>query len=105
MIRSIRASAVKLRRELSRKLSRTVCRTPALGGKRITCQGCGQVRYQYLSCGNSQCPQCQPCGITALKPPCTNSTGPGHQAPTVARQVALPHVASALLPHHFYSAA
>ncbi|MCB9349943.1 MAG: transposase zinc-binding domain-containing protein [Lewinellaceae bacterium] len=26
-----------------------VCRTPALGGKRITCQGCRQVRYQYLS--------------------------------------------------------
>jgi hypothetical protein len=42
-----------------------VCRTPALGGKRITCQSCGHARYQYLSCGNSQCPQCQ--GIKRLQ--------------------------------------
>ena len=81
-----------------------VCRTSALGGKRITCRGCGQVRYQYMSCGNSQCPQCQPCGITALKPPCTNSTGPGRQTPTVAGQASQPHAASSLLPYHFYAA-
>lgn len=42
-----------------------VCRTPALGGKRITFQSCGHARYQYLSCGNSQCPQCQ--GIKRLQ--------------------------------------
>ncbi|MCB0562463.1 MAG: transposase zinc-binding domain-containing protein, partial [Phaeodactylibacter sp.] len=42
-----------------------VCRTPALGGRRITCKQCGDVRYQYFSCGNSQCPQCQ--GIKRLQ--------------------------------------
>ena len=36
-----------------------VCRTPALGGHKMTCKGCGDVRYQYHSCGNNQCPQCQ----------------------------------------------
>ncbi|MCB9352469.1 MAG: transposase zinc-binding domain-containing protein [Lewinellaceae bacterium] len=33
-----------------------VCRTPALGGRRITCKQCGDVRYQYFSCGNSLSP-------------------------------------------------
>ena len=35
-----------------------VCRTPALGGQQFTCKGCGEVRYQYFSCGNSHCPIC-----------------------------------------------
>lgn len=42
-----------------------VCRTPALGGHLITCRDCGYRRYQYFSCGNSQCPQCQ--GIKRLQ--------------------------------------
>ncbi len=25
----------------------------------MTCKGCGDIRYQYHSCGNNQCPQCQ----------------------------------------------
>ena len=43
------------------KLIRSIrlCRTPALGGHKIKCKGCEQVRYQYFSCGNNQCPQCQ----------------------------------------------
>jgi len=43
------------------KLIRSIrlCRTPALGGYRIKCKGCDQERYQYFSCGNNQCPQCQ----------------------------------------------
>lgn len=36
-----------------------VCRTPALGGKLISCTACGASWYRYLSCGNSQCPICQ----------------------------------------------
>lgn len=36
-----------------------VCRTPALGGKRITCLACLHSKHIYLSCGNSQCPLCQ----------------------------------------------
>jgi len=36
-----------------------ICRTAALGGHQICCNGCGAVRYQYFSCGNSQCPICQ----------------------------------------------
>ena len=36
-----------------------VCRTPVLGGKKITCKGCGKESYIYFSCGNSQCPICQ----------------------------------------------
>ena len=36
-----------------------VCKTPALGGKRIVCNGCGNIKHIYLSCGNSQCPLCQ----------------------------------------------
>ena len=42
-----------------------VCRTPALGGQRITCQGCGHTRYQYHSCGHSHCPQCH--GLKRLR--------------------------------------
>ena len=43
------------------KLIRSIrlCRTPALGGHKMICQGCGDVRFQYHSCGNNQCPQCQ----------------------------------------------
>lgn len=36
-----------------------VCRTPALGGKRIICKQCKHSTPIYLSCGNSQCPLCQ----------------------------------------------
>ena len=36
-----------------------VCRTPALGGKAISCDDCGHTKYIHLSCGNSQCPLCQ----------------------------------------------
>ena len=42
-----------------------LCRTPALGGQRIRCKQCGYQRYQYFSCGNSHCPQCQ--GIKRLQ--------------------------------------
>ncbi len=42
-----------------------VCRTPALGGKRIVCQDCGDEKYIYFSCGNSHCPLCQ--GIKRLQ--------------------------------------
>lgn len=42
-----------------------VCRTPALGGKKFTCNGCGKVRFQFFSCGHSHCPQCQ--GIKRLQ--------------------------------------
>jgi len=43
------------------KLIRSIrlCRTPALGGQKMICEGCGSTRYQYHSCGNNQCPQCQ----------------------------------------------
>ena len=43
------------------KLIRSIrlCRTPALGGQKMVCEGCGSVRFQYHSCGNNQCPQCQ----------------------------------------------
>ena len=36
-----------------------VCRTPALGGKRLECADCGGARYIYFSCGNNHCPLCQ----------------------------------------------
>ena len=42
-----------------------ICRTPALGGQRIRCKQCGYDRYQYFSCGNSHCPQCQ--GVKRLQ--------------------------------------
>lgn len=43
------------------KLIRSIrlCRTPAMGGHKIKCKDCDEVRYQYFSCGNNQCPQCQ----------------------------------------------
>ena len=49
------------------KLIRSIrlCRTPALGGQKIICKGCGDARFQYHSCGNNQCPQCQ--GIKRLQ--------------------------------------
>ena len=36
-----------------------MCRTPTLGGTLIRCIKCDHKRYQYLSCGHSQCPICQ----------------------------------------------
>lgn len=36
-----------------------VCRTPALGGKRIACNNCSFTKHIYLSCGHSHCPLCQ----------------------------------------------
>jgi len=36
-----------------------VCRTPALGGKRVICKNCGHTKHIHLSCGHSQCPLCQ----------------------------------------------
>jgi len=35
------------------------CRTPALGGHVECCDRCGVLRYQYHSCRNRHCPQCQ----------------------------------------------
>ena len=35
------------------------CRTPAMGGHVERCRQCDFVRYQYHSCRNRQCPQCQ----------------------------------------------
>lgn len=35
------------------------CKTPALGGQVVICNGCGHKTYRYHSCGNSQCPKCQ----------------------------------------------
>ncbi len=36
-----------------------ICKTPALGGKMISCLDCGAKKVIYKSCGNSQCPLCQ----------------------------------------------
>ena len=36
-----------------------VCRTPALGGRKVICKSCGVTKYIYHSCGHSQCPLCQ----------------------------------------------
>ena len=35
------------------------CRTPALGGQRWRCDGCGAEQWRWRSCGNRHCPQCQ----------------------------------------------
>ena len=35
------------------------CRTPALGGERLRCDGCGVERWRWHSCRNRHCPQCQ----------------------------------------------
>ena len=35
------------------------CRTPAMGGHMERCKRCEFVRYQYHSCRNRHCPQCQ----------------------------------------------
>ncbi len=34
------------------------CRTPALGGQQLACDGCGHRHWQYHSCRNRHCPQC-----------------------------------------------
>lgn len=36
-----------------------VCKTPALGGKKYTCQKCKHAHYVYFGCGNSRCSICQ----------------------------------------------
>lgn len=35
------------------------CRTPALGGELLHCNACGAERWQWHSCRNRHCPQCQ----------------------------------------------
>ena len=35
------------------------CRTPALGGHRLRCDGCGAQQWRWHSCRNRHCPQCQ----------------------------------------------
>ena len=35
------------------------CRTEAMGGHLYACPDCGEQRYQYHSCRNRHCPQCQ----------------------------------------------
>jgi len=36
-----------------------VCRSPALGGKSVTCSSCDHTKFIYHSCGNTHCPLCQ----------------------------------------------
>lgn len=35
------------------------CRTAALGGQLLRCDGCGQQQWRWHSCRNRHCPQCQ----------------------------------------------
>jgi hypothetical protein len=35
------------------------CRTAALGGERLRCNGCGAQQWRWHSCRNRHCPQCQ----------------------------------------------
>ena len=35
------------------------CRTPALGGERLRCEGCAAEHWRWHSCRNRHCPQCQ----------------------------------------------
>ncbi len=35
------------------------CRTRALGGQRLRCDGCGAQQWRWHSCRNRHCPQCQ----------------------------------------------
>ena len=35
------------------------CRTEALGGQRLRCEGCGAQQWRWHSCRNRHCPQCQ----------------------------------------------
>ena len=35
------------------------CRTPALGGERLRCEGCHAEHWRWHSCRNRHCPQCQ----------------------------------------------
>jgi len=35
------------------------CRTPALGGQLLRCDGCGRQQWRWHSCRNRHCPQCQ----------------------------------------------
>lgn len=35
------------------------CRSAALGGHVLRCEGCGEVEIAYNSCRNRHCPKCQ----------------------------------------------
>ena len=35
------------------------CRTAALGGQRVRCDGCAAEQWRWHSCRNRHCPQCQ----------------------------------------------
>jgi hypothetical protein len=35
------------------------CRTPAMGGRQLHCDGCEHEQVQYFSCRDRHCPQCQ----------------------------------------------
>ena len=35
------------------------CHTAAMGGHKLACDNCGEIRFSYNSCGDRHCPQCQ----------------------------------------------
>ncbi len=37
----------------------TGCRSPAMGGQLLACEGCGHQQWRWHSCRNRHCPQCQ----------------------------------------------
>ena len=45
------------------------CRTPALGGQLLRCDGCGAQQWRWHSCRNRHCPQCQARRATPGAPP------------------------------------
>lgn len=43
------------------------CRTPAMGGERLRCDGCAAEQWRWHSCRNRHCPQCQSCSRDAWR--------------------------------------
>lgn len=56
--RYLRANALSTR-EARAWRAIVACRTPALGGQHLRCEGCGAEQWRWHSCRNRHCPQCQ----------------------------------------------
>ena len=71
------------------------CRSAALGGHVLRCEGCGTDQISYNSCRNRHCPKCQSSGSRFTRADlvgrCSSTSNPSSRLVEVARAAHQPH--------------
>ncbi len=73
------------------------CRTPALGGQQLACDGCGATQWRWHSCRNRHCPRCQKQAADAWR---RARSAELLEVPYAHLVFTLPHELNALARHH-----